>query len=77
MILPDSRQVRSTYPLYGAVVNFPRLAPDERGMTETRRPVCAVIGAGEGLGAAIARAFSREGLAVCPDPPSAPHTPRG
>ncbi len=34
-------------------------------MTEVRRGVCAVIGAGDGLGAAIARAFAREGLAVC------------
>ena len=34
-------------------------------MSETKRPVCVVIGAGDGLGAAIARAFSREGLAVC------------
>ena len=33
-------------------------------MTEERR-VCAVIGAGDGLGAAIARAFAREGLTVC------------
>ena len=35
-------------------------------MTESaRRGVCVVIGAGEGLGGAIARAFAREGLAVC------------
>jgi NAD(P)-dependent dehydrogenase (short-subunit alcohol dehydrogenase family) len=34
-------------------------------MSDTRRGVCVVIGAGEGLGGAIARAFSREGLAVC------------
>ncbi len=34
-------------------------------MSEARPPVCVVIGAGDGLGAAIARAFSREGLAVC------------
>ncbi|MBV8107075.1 MAG: SDR family NAD(P)-dependent oxidoreductase [Hyphomicrobiales bacterium] len=35
-------------------------------MTESaRRDVCVVIGAGEGLGGAIARAFAREGLAVC------------
>jgi len=34
-------------------------------MSDPRRPVCAVIGAGDGLGAAIARAFAREGLAVC------------
>ena len=27
--------------------------------------VCLVIGAGDGLGAAIARAFAREGLRVC------------
>ena len=34
-------------------------------MSEGRRPVCAVIGAGDGLGGAIAHAFAREGLAVC------------
>ncbi len=34
-------------------------------MTEARRSVCVVIGAGDGLGAAVARAFAREGLAVC------------
>jgi NAD(P)-dependent dehydrogenase (short-subunit alcohol dehydrogenase family) len=34
-------------------------------MTEMRRGVCVVIGAGDGLGAAIAHAFAREGLAVC------------
>jgi NAD(P)-dependent dehydrogenase (short-subunit alcohol dehydrogenase family) len=34
-------------------------------MSEAGRPVCAIIGAGDGLGGAIARAFSREGLAVC------------
>jgi NAD(P)-dependent dehydrogenase (short-subunit alcohol dehydrogenase family) len=34
-------------------------------MTDTPPPVCVVIGAGDGLGAAIARAFAREGLAVC------------
>ena len=33
-------------------------------MTEERRGVCVVIGAGDGLGAAIARAFARENLAV-------------
>jgi NAD(P)-dependent dehydrogenase (short-subunit alcohol dehydrogenase family) len=31
---------------------------------EPRGPVCAVIGAGDGLGAAIARAFAHEGLAA-------------
>jgi NAD(P)-dependent dehydrogenase (short-subunit alcohol dehydrogenase family) len=31
----------------------------------TRRGVCLVIGAGDGLGASIARAFAREGLSVC------------
>jgi NAD(P)-dependent dehydrogenase (short-subunit alcohol dehydrogenase family) len=30
-----------------------------------RRGICLVIGAGEGLGGAIARAFAGEGLAVC------------
>ena len=34
-------------------------------MSGSLRGACAVIGAGEGLGAAIARAFAREGLAVC------------
>jgi len=34
-------------------------------MSEGRRPVCAVIGAGDGLGGAIAHAFARESLAVC------------
>jgi NAD(P)-dependent dehydrogenase (short-subunit alcohol dehydrogenase family) len=29
------------------------------------RGACVVIGAGDGLGAAVARAFAREGLAVC------------
>ena len=33
-------------------------------MTEARRGVCVVIGAGDGLGASIARAFAREGLAA-------------
>ena len=32
---------------------------------DLRRPVCAVIGAGDGLGAAVARAFAAEGLTVC------------
>jgi NAD(P)-dependent dehydrogenase (short-subunit alcohol dehydrogenase family) len=34
-------------------------------MNDARRGVCVVIGAGDGLGAAIARAFARESLAVC------------
>ena len=34
-------------------------------MSEARRGVCVVIGAGDGLGAAVARAFAKEGLAVC------------
>src|SRR5574340_1319548 len=29
------------------------------------RGICLVIGAGDGLGASIARAFAREGLRVC------------
>ena len=29
------------------------------------QPACLIIGAGDGLGAAIARAFAREGLTVC------------
>ena len=38
-----------------------------RRMSETGpgRGVCLVIGAGDGLGASIARAFAREGLGVC------------
>lgn len=28
-------------------------------------PTCLIVGAGDGIGAAIARAFAREGLAVC------------
>lgn len=32
---------------------------------ETRRAACLVVGAGDGVGAAVARAFAREGLAVC------------
>src|SRR5271156_4262251 len=32
---------------------------------EQGRGVCRVIGAGDGLGASIARAFAREGLRVC------------
>ena len=34
-------------------------------MSEAERGVCLVIGAGDGLGASIARAFAREGLGVC------------
>ena len=34
-------------------------------MSEAGQGVCLVIGAGEGLGASIARAFAREGLRVC------------
>ena len=33
-------------------------------MAETRRGACVVIGAGDGLGASVARAFAREGLAA-------------
>jgi NAD(P)-dependent dehydrogenase (short-subunit alcohol dehydrogenase family) len=29
------------------------------------KPSCLIIGAGDGVGSAIARAFAREGLAVC------------
>ncbi len=29
-----------------------------------RKPICAVIGVGEGNGAALARAFARAGMAV-------------
>jgi NAD(P)-dependent dehydrogenase (short-subunit alcohol dehydrogenase family) len=34
-------------------------------MNESARGVCLLIGAGDGLGASIARAFAREGLGVC------------
>ena len=34
-------------------------------MSETPRGACVVIGAGDGLGGAVARAFAREGLTVC------------
>jgi NAD(P)-dependent dehydrogenase (short-subunit alcohol dehydrogenase family) len=34
-------------------------------MSAEQRRACVVIGAGEGLGGSIARAFAREGLAVC------------
>ena len=34
-------------------------------MTVERRGVCLVIGAGDGVGAAVARAFAREGMRVC------------
>ena len=34
-------------------------------MADERRGACLVIGAGDGLGAAIARAFAAEGLAAC------------
>ena len=34
-------------------------------MTEDKRGVCVVIGAGDGLGASLARAFARESLTVC------------
>ncbi len=34
-------------------------------MTDERRGACLVVGAGDGLGAAIARAFAAEGLAAC------------
>ncbi len=46
-------------------------------MTEERRGVCVVIGAGDGLGAAIARAFARENLAVVAHAPPAPHRRAG
>ena len=63
VIAPQSRQVRSEYPLYGGIQNFPDLRPmSEAGQG---RGVCLVIGAGDGLGASIAHAFAREGLRVC------------
>jgi NAD(P)-dependent dehydrogenase (short-subunit alcohol dehydrogenase family) len=34
-------------------------------MSEASHLACVVIGAGDGLGGAVARAFAREGLAVC------------
>jgi len=33
-------------------------------MSDTRQPVCAVVGVGPGNGAAVARRFAREGFAV-------------
>jgi NAD(P)-dependent dehydrogenase (short-subunit alcohol dehydrogenase family) len=38
---------------------------EAQGMSDLKRPVCVVIGAGDGLGASIARAFAREGLFAC------------
>lgn len=34
-------------------------------MTEQPTGTCLIVGAGEGVGAAVARAFAREGLSVC------------
>lgn len=34
-------------------------------MTEQSTGACLIVGAGEGVGAAVARAFAREGLSVC------------
>ena len=34
-------------------------------MDELRKPVCLVVGAGDGVGSAIARAFSADGMTVC------------
>jgi NAD(P)-dependent dehydrogenase (short-subunit alcohol dehydrogenase family) len=34
-------------------------------MTANRKPVCLVIGAGDGVGSAIARAFAADGMTVC------------
>lgn len=34
-------------------------------MDAVTKPVCLIVGAGDGLGAAIARAFAAEGLTVC------------
>jgi NAD(P)-dependent dehydrogenase (short-subunit alcohol dehydrogenase family) len=34
-------------------------------MSETKRGVCLVVGVGDGVGGAIARAFASEGLTVC------------
>ncbi len=31
----------------------------------SQKPICLIVGAGDGVGAAIARAFAREGLTVC------------
>jgi NAD(P)-dependent dehydrogenase (short-subunit alcohol dehydrogenase family) len=33
--------------------------------TGEKRPACLIVGAGDGVGAAVARAFARDGLAVC------------
>ena len=35
------------------------------GSSDVRKPVCLVIGAGAGVGQAVARRFAREGLHVC------------
>jgi NAD(P)-dependent dehydrogenase (short-subunit alcohol dehydrogenase family) len=33
--------------------------------TAGKRPACLIVGAGDGVGAAVARAFAKDGLAVC------------
>jgi NAD(P)-dependent dehydrogenase (short-subunit alcohol dehydrogenase family) len=38
---------------------------EARQETDTRQKVCVIIGAGDGLGAALARAFAAAGLTVC------------
>jgi len=38
---------------------------ENASLTKERAKVCLVVGAGDGLGAAIARAFAAEGLIVC------------
>ena len=38
---------------------------ESRMVTDTRNKVCLIIGAGDGLGGALARVFAAEGLTVC------------
>src|SRR5271157_1588900 len=68
-VLVVGRQLKASEPPRTDAARARVLVEDvetERTMTEAAEGnVCAVIGAGDGLGAAIARAFAREGLAVC------------
>src|SRR5271166_739361 len=68
-VLVVGRQLKASEPPRTDAARARVLVEDvetERTMTEAAEGnVCAVIGAGDGLGAAVARAFAREGLAVC------------